>query len=444
MGTVERIITKRNGKVLILKKYNDVRRNMMEHSIIKEYLLHTQECVRKYAAEFFAEGNIQDSEVTELLLDCLERGVEQEEAWGILRYISILPQTENTLERINTISLSDYNSRHHIDNTIASADLALIKRLPHIRPKGKDARRKLDTRFSFSELKTEELWDKLWKHSNSGVGKTLGEFNYNYGEWIIEELCARKNFSYEKFMDKLKEEYPPEYRGWKDIYLCFMAGELTSIEAIPFLIGCIKIDGDFICEKACDALVQIGTDEVIDAIENEYLKEEFHFRIFAVGVLEKVKSEKSERLMLELFPKENDVSLKTALAYGLCKHFSKEGIPKILTLLRYGYDRMMVNLEEAIYVNHIINNLEHKDLEKWRSCILEDKNRMKEARKNLLEGNIDIEQMQEGMKRFMNNLESKNKLSTFYSTRKKKIGRNDPCPCGSGKKYKKCCLNRSN
>jgi SEC-C motif-containing protein len=23
-----------------------------------------------------------------------------------------------------------------------------------------------------------------------------------------------------------------------------------------------------------------------------------------------------------------------------------------------------------------------------------------------------------------------------------KVGRNDPCPCGSGKKYKKCCLNR--
>ena len=24
----------------------------------------------------------------------------------------------------------------------------------------------------------------------------------------------------------------------------------------------------------------------------------------------------------------------------------------------------------------------------------------------------------------------------------KKIGRNDPCPCGNGKKYKKCCLNQ--
>lgn len=26
--------------------------------------------------------------------------------------------------------------------------------------------------------------------------------------------------------------------------------------------------------------------------------------------------------------------------------------------------------------------------------------------------------------------------------KKLKIGRNDPCPCGSGKKYKKCCLNK--
>ena len=24
----------------------------------------------------------------------------------------------------------------------------------------------------------------------------------------------------------------------------------------------------------------------------------------------------------------------------------------------------------------------------------------------------------------------------------KKIGRNDPCPCGSGRKYKQCCLNK--
>ena len=29
---------------------------------------------------------------------------------------------------------------------------------------------------------------------------------------------------------------------------------------------------------------------------------------------------------------------------------------------------------------------------------------------------------------------------TAEQTKNKKIGRNDPCPCLSGKKFKKCCL----
>jgi preprotein translocase subunit SecA len=29
--------------------------------------------------------------------------------------------------------------------------------------------------------------------------------------------------------------------------------------------------------------------------------------------------------------------------------------------------------------------------------------------------------------------------TTPYKRESPKVGRNDPCPCGSGKKYKKCC-----
>lgn len=32
--------------------------------------------------------------------------------------------------------------------------------------------------------------------------------------------------------------------------------------------------------------------------------------------------------------------------------------------------------------------------------------------------------------------------SKVETTKQKKIGRNQPCPCGSGEKYKKCCLNK--
>lgn len=34
-------------------------------------------------------------------------------------------------------------------------------------------------------------------------------------------------------------------------------------------------------------------------------------------------------------------------------------------------------------------------------------------------------------------VETKNRHT--YKRKEKKIGRNQPCPCGSGKKYKNCC-----
>ena len=36
-------------------------------------------------------------------------------------------------------------------------------------------------------------------------------------------------------------------------------------------------------------------------------------------------------------------------------------------------------------------------------------------------------------------LDGKMAAQTPYVREEEKIGRNDPCPCGSGKKYKKCC-----
>jgi len=42
----------------------------------------------------------------------------------------------------------------------------------------------------------------------------------------------------------------------------------------------------------------------------------------------------------------------------------------------------------------------------------------------------------------LSKVQKKVNISTSVRPRKKKAGRNDPCPCGSGRKYKKCCLYR--
>lgn len=49
----------------------------------------------------------------------------------------------------------------------------------------------------------------------------------------------------------------------------------------------------------------------------------------------------------------------------------------------------------------------------------------------------------EDIRKIISNVPTSSKTTsiiTNFALSKKKTGRNDPCPCGSGKKYKKCCL----
>ena len=34
------------------------------------------------------------------------------------------------------------------------------------------------------------------------------------------------------------------------------------------------------------------------------------------------------------------------------------------------------------------------------------------------------------------------KVVAFEDARRRRAGRNEPCPCGSGKKYKNCCMKK--
>lgn len=43
-------------------------------------------------------------------------------------------------------------------------------------------------------------------------------------------------------------------------------------------------------------------------------------------------------------------------------------------------------------------------------------------------------------RKHLTRLDSEATLTAEKKAKQRKVGRNDPCPCGSGKKYKKCCL----
>lgn len=68
--------------------------------------------------------------------------------------------------------------------------------------------------------------------------------------------------------------------------------------------------------------------------------------------------------------------------------------------------------------------------------ISEENNKQREA----MEAAISNDQM----KRFEAMAKSWQEAHTQKVRKFDKVGRNDPCPCGSGKKFKNCCMNKKN
>jgi len=62
--------------------------------------------------------------------------------------------------------------------------------------------------------------------------------------------------------------------------------------------------------------------------------------------------------------------------------------------------------------------------------------------RKMLEDGVDVrneKEVEKWMEKNQNKLMQPSHKIETYKREKPKIGRNDPCPCGSGKKYKKCC-----
>ncbi|MEH6996493.1 SEC-C metal-binding domain-containing protein [Neobacillus drentensis] len=79
------------------------------------------------------------------------------------------------------------------------------------------------------------------------------------------------------------------------------------------------------------------------------------------------------------------------------------------------YSSGLVDVEQTVYSYFSILGLVHPELEIWRKVALERE--------------MD----------FRSETRQWNSLPGVPVRNDDKVGRNDPCPCGSGEKYKKCC-----
>ena len=240
-----------------------------------------------------------------------------------------------------------------------------------------------------------------------------------------------------------------------DAFAVRIAGEMRLDAAIPLIITKVKEGGEeavWLREQCEATLVKIGGDTPIHAVAEMYRQGDSHLRMAACNVLEHVHCDLAVTTALELLPNEEDGTIRAFLAGGLASHYAFEAIEPIRRMVIDGtYDDSFSDLKRDVVIAATLMGVEFPERKLWN---VEVKNKQMElASKQLKERSQSLAQeirrlkskkrrLEQQHRRLVRQVHERNKQEAAPPPPKQTIGRNDPCPCGSGKKFKRCCLRK--
>nr|WP_319493089.1 HEAT repeat domain-containing protein [uncultured Desulfobacter sp.] len=228
-------------------------------------------------------------------------------------------------------------------------------------------------------------------------------------------------------VSELKATLSETLNTWCDINIVNIMGRIGKKEFVPDLIRVLnETDGlDIIYGDAISALNAIdeSADQLIlNAAQNNDIKD-----WDLTSILEYLPYPESFDLIMEKWnDKASEVDSYEMFAYCLRGIGDPRGISVLQQI--YNNENNAGYIGEILECLSILNNTDIPELPKIRK-----KREQDEKQQGLREQELND---------MFNSMENIRKAIPFQRDTQK-IGRNDPCPCGSGKKYKKCCLNNS-
>ena len=252
-----------------------------------------------------------------------------------------------------------------------------------------------------------------------------------YGYALVEAI-ARHGDS-ERVLSALAEKVEDldDYgEAWMELFVVSLAGEMRLEAAVPHIIAKLReVDehADLLFEETERALIEIGTDAAVEGAATLFSDGDWMRRLSASQVMQHVHSDLAVAKALEVLPHETDATIKAWLAQALISQFAYEGIePVRQVVLKGDYDKSVSDLRRDLIVAATLMEVDLPEKEQWRAGIEKDRAERKTR--------LQPEPHEEG---YNEEYEEKPLLPP-----KRKVGRNDPCPCGSGKKFKKCCIKK--
>ena len=426
---------------------------------VKQGIVHPDPIVRGAAVRYFGESFSDDPTVMPLAIRAIET-YGWEDAFEYLFVVEPLAQTEDTL-----VWLADHLNRmgrpttqkeiercQQLSSVIAHSDVALLMKqeqtLLGLEGFTAECREVIQDRLRLLTVGSDACWQELERMCEEHKGvRYIDKFPVGRAFRLCEAM-ARDGSSAERVLailsQKIENYEDDNPMVWMECFAARLAGELRLGAAVPLLMAKLKEDGGDLMNEACQrSFIQVGTDAAVEAITADWSSTPWHYKLYTSSSLEHIHSDLVVTRCLELYGQRDNGDILVNLLRAVLTSFSPDGIEPALQFAdRHGWE-----LRAEAVALATLTGIAFPELEAWREEERQSAERRKRWHKARAAPAPPVED--EPMRPAEYEPPPPAVRNPFDLapppppiTRKEKVGRNDPCPCGSGKKYKRCCLNK--
>jgi hypothetical protein len=255
---------------------------------------------------------------------------------------------------------------------------------------------------------------------------------------------------------------------WMELLMVDLAGLIRLRTAVPILVAKLHQDDDSLASKCEGALIRIGSDDAIVAIADQFPAAENHFKLYFAGVIEDIHSDLAAEKCVSLLVQEKERFIQRRLAEAALAKFAYGAIEPVRQMvLTQRLDGELRHLRDYLVETCEIMGERFPEYDQWKAA---GEREREEHRRQLEEVSGDPQRMllfamQKAKEYFSSDKDEEETpkikpppkqlgvgmgptggsgitAASGPGTPARNVGRNDLCPCGSGKKYKKCCLKK--
>lgn len=415
---------------------------------VRAALLHPNKEVRSMALEYFGEGYSLDPEVMPAVMRAAEQfGVGEIGNHQYLRNLKHSPDSLRWLAaQIASVPQNDEDRRwkllsyrEAILNTQLSLLASVASELESLTVLDDKTHTAIRARVALVPVPSEELWARL--ETECATMDALEAYptdeRMERVAGLTSALVGNPAFSAERAIATLRDE--TRQGQWLEIFAVRLVRLLRLAEAIPELVTRLEIDDDAMCEEAPEALCAIGTDAVIDSMAERWNTGAWGYKFSVSHVLGGIHTEKSLAVSLDFASHEQgrDQDLQCRLYEAATLNFDTSAIEPVRRFLLTAMPNPEVgHIRDCFLVLCELTGERVPELERWK---IESKRDRERVAKKMAEWKRQDSLQSKPVARTPDRDTYRAPPPDTIVRDTARIGRNDPCLCGSGKKFKKCC-----